>query len=188
MRKVFLIPAFLLFIHFSNLFAKDPGDKVDNFSIKNFDGKTYSINDVKDSKGLIIIFWSTKCPFVQAYNDRINDLVSSYQQKGFIFWAINSNKTESASEVDSHAKTNNYVFPVLKDENNTVADMFGATRTPEVFIINKDNVIVYHGRIDDNKDKADVTSNDLANALDEILGGKDVSIKSTKQFGCTIKR
>ncbi|HEY3250790.1 MAG TPA: hypothetical protein VGK25_06690, partial [Ignavibacteria bacterium] len=79
-------------------------------------------------------------------------------------------------------------FPVLKDENNIVADMLGAQRTPEVYILDKDKVILYHGRIDDNKDVSKVSSHDLKNALDEILAGKEVSVKSTKSFGCTIKK
>jgi hypothetical protein len=76
----------------------------------------------------------------------------------------------------------------LKDTDNKIADMFGALRTPEVFVIGKENVILYHGRIDDSKDAAEVTSHDLKNALNEILAGKEVSVKTTKSFGCTIKK
>ena len=170
------------------LFAKGPGDKVQDFTIKNYDGNTYTLSNVKDAKAVVVMFWSTQCPFVQAYNDRINELVSDYQQKGFVFWAINSNNTETASDVEQHVKKNNYIFPELKDDNNLVADIFEATRTPEVFVIGKDNVILYHGRIDDNKNKSEVTTHDLMNALNDIYSGKDVTVNSTKQFGCTIKK
>jgi peroxiredoxin len=188
MKKITLILSVLIIVLSNNLFAKGPGDKVPDFTIKNYDGNTYSLSNVKDAKGVIIVFWSAECPFVQAYNDRINDYVSEFQKKGFVFWAINSNTTESVSDVEAHAKSHNYVFPVLKDENSVVADLFEATRTPEVFVLNSDNVIVYHGRIDDNKNKSEVTTYDLQNAVNDISGGKEVAVKATKQFGCTIKR
>ena len=188
MKKYFVLFIFTFLFLNGLLTAKEPGDIVENFSVKNFDGNVYSPGDLKDSKALVVIFWSTQCPFVQAYNDRINDLVSAYQQKGFVFWMMNSNTTEAASEVETHSKSNKYVFPVLKDENSVVADLFGATRTPEVFVLNQNRVILYHGRIDDNKNKLEVTSHDLENALNDIAGGKEVTVKNTKQFGCTIKR
>ena len=172
----------------AKLFSKDPGDVIDDFTIKNYDGNIYTLSEVKDAKAVVIMFWSTQCPNVQAYNDRINELVSTYQQKGFVFWAINSNNTESSAEVAAHSSKNNYVFPVLKDENSKVADLFGATRTPEVFVLNSNREILYHGRIDDNRDIKLVTTHDLQNALDDIYNGRDVAVKTTKQFGCTIKR
>ncbi len=178
----------LAFILSSTLFTKEPGDKVEDFSITNTDGKTYSFSDSKDAKARVIMLWSSECPFVQPYNDRINDFVKEYQSKGIVFWAINSNTTESASVVEEHAKQQSYAFPMLKDLNNVVADMLGPTRTPEVYVVDQNNVILYHGRISDNKEKSKEASLDLKNALDEILLGKEVSVKSTKSFGCTIKR
>lgn len=171
-----------------NLFSKDPGEKVEDFKISNYDGKSYSFADIKDSKIRVIMFWSTECPNVQPYNDRINDFIKDYQSKGAVFWAINSNNTEPVTMVEEHARKNNYSFPVLKDANNVVADMFGATRTPEVYVIDQNNIILYHGRISDNKEKDKETSLDLKTALDEILAGKEVTVNSTKFFGCSIKR
>jgi len=189
MKKAALILSVILIILSNSIFAKGPGDKVSDFTINNYDGNVYNLSSAaKVSEGVIIMFWSAECPFVQGYNDRINDIVGEFQKKGFVFWAINSNQTESVSDVESHAKMHNYVFPVLKDENSTVADLFEATRTPEVFVINKDNIIVYHGRIDDNKNKNEVTTYDLQNALNDIYNGKEVAVKATKQFGCSIKR
>jgi len=186
MKYIFIVLLSLLL--FNSGFSKDPGDTVEPFVISNYDGNVYDLNNFPESKALIIIFWSTQCPFVQPYNDRINDFVKEYQEKGFVFWGINSNNTEPVSEVMEHTAKNGYVFPMLKDENNVVADLFEATRTPEVFILNKDRVILYHGRIEDNSYAEKVTSKDLKNALDEIFEGKDISVKSTKAFGCTIKR
>jgi len=177
-----------LVIAAANFFTKEPGDKVENFTIQNFDGNTYSLDMNKDAKATVLIFVSTQCPNVKIYDSRINDIANEYQAKGFVIWGINSNGTEPVEDVKQHSVDVNYNFPVLKDMNNTVADMLGATKTPEVFVIDKNRVVLYHGRIDDNRDIAGVTSNDLKNALNDILANKDIAVKSTKSFGCTIKR
>lgn len=179
-----------LFIFAASVFAKVPGDKADDFTVTNYDGTKYNLTEaLNNSKnGVILMFWSTECPNVQPYNDRINDYAKEYSDNGFTVWAVNSNSTEPTDEVSSHAKKNAYVFPMLKDDNNVVADLFGATRTPEVYIIGKDSTIKYHGRITDNKEKASQTSHDLGSAVGEIASGKEVTVKETKFFGCTIKR
>jgi len=186
--KYIKILSVLLLLAAANLFAKDPGDKVTNFTINNYDGKEYNLDDALKNGYVVIMFWSTECPYVQPFNDRINDYVNEFVSGGVTFWAVNSNSTESDERVKEHAAGNKYVFPMLKDKNNTVADIFEATRTPEVFVLGKDRTILYHGRIDDNSYAEKVTSSDLKNALKEILDGKEVSVKSTKSFGCTIKR
>jgi peroxiredoxin len=180
----------LLIIGFMSFksFASDPGDKADDFTLKNYDGMSYTLGDMKDSKAVVVMFWSCECPNVQPYNDRIGDFVKEYQQKGITFWAINANSTETVEQVSDHAKKNNYPFPVLKDVNNVVADKLGATRTPEVYVISPDKTILYHGRISDSKFKDQETTYDLKNALDDIIAGKEVSVKTTKSFGCSIKR
>lgn len=162
-------------------------DQID-FTLKDYDGYTYTLSEVKDAKAVVIMFWSTECPNVQAYNGRIVKIVSDYSSKGITFWGINSNSTENKGQIKSHAKENSYNFPMLIDAKNIVADKFGATKTPEVYVLDKDRNILYHGRIDNNRDESKVTSNDLKNALDEILAGKEVTVKETKAFGCTIKR
>ncbi len=187
--KSFKLLLVVLFITVSaGVFAKDPGDTVSDFTVKNFDGKEYTLSKELENGYVVIMFWSAECPYVQPFNDRINDYVNAYKGKGITFWAMNSNVTESKERVKEHSKEHNYVFPVLKDENSAVADLFEATRTPEVFVLNKDRMIVYHGRIDDNSYSEKVTTHDLKNALDEILAGKEITNKSTKSFGCTIKR
>ncbi len=177
-------------IYSSIVNSKGPGDKIEDFTIANFDNKNYNLAEALKSStsGVIVIFWSSECPVVQPYNDRINEYAKEYINKGFTVWAINSNNTESTVDVAEHAKKNNYIFSVLKDNKNIVADLFGATRTPEVFVIGKDNTILYHGRISDNKVVTEQSSHDLKIAIDEIADGKEVSVKETKAFGCGIKR
>ena len=188
MKKLKLIALIIVILAVKSTFSADPGDKVEDFSLKNYDGTSYSLSGLKDSKAVVIMFWSCTCPNVQPYNDRINDFVKEYQQKGITFLAINANSTETVDQVSEHANKNGYPFPVLKDVNNVVADKIGATRTPEVYVLSPDRSILYHGRISDSKFKEQETSLDLKNALDEILAGKDVTVKTTKSFGCSIKR
>ncbi len=189
-NKFFAI--FLLFITFSFSSAvnfKGPGDKVDDFTLKGIDGKEYNLSTALNiSSYVLVVFLSTECPFVQPYTDRLNSISSEYTSKGITMWGINANNTESIETVKAHAEQKGYPFPVLKDVKNVVADMLSATRTPEVFLIDKNKTILYHGRIDDNRDAEKVTTNDLRNALDEAIADKDISVKNTKSFGCSIKR
>lgn len=167
---------------------KGPGDKVDDFTMKNYDGTSYTLSNIKDSKAVVLMFWSTQCPWVKAYNQRVVDLANEYIKQNVTFWAINANSTETSEDIQAQATEYNYPFPELKDVNNVLADELGATRTPEIFVLDNNDVIVYHGRVDDNGDVSKVSTRDLKNALDEILSGKDVTVKNTKSFGCSIKR
>jgi len=188
-KSYFALLAAILILASSFAYAKGPGDKVEDFTLKGVDGKEYNLNTaLTNSSYVVVMFWSTECPFVQPYTDRINSIASEFGSKGIAFWGINSNNTESIEIVKSHAEEKGYPFPMLKDVKNTVADMLGATRTPEVFLIDKNKTILYHGRIDDSRDADKVTSNDLKNALDEVIAGKEITVNNTKSFGCTIKR
>ncbi len=140
-------------------------------------------------KAVAVIFIATKCPVSNAYNGRMAELGREYPAKGVAVVGINSNKTEPASEVAAHAKEHGFTFPVLKDEGNKVADAYGATHTPEVFVISPKGELLYHGRIDESQDDPkDVRSPDLRNALEAILAGRPVPAPETKAFGCSIKR
>lgn len=163
-------------------------DKVENFKLKDYNGKEYQLSDFQNSKAIVIIFVATQCPVSNAYNSRMEKLYQEYKDKGVAFIGINSNKQESVEEIKEHAKKNNLNFVILKDVNNVIADKFKASVTPEVFVLNSDFEILYHGRIDDSRKEGEVKSEDLKNALNEILAGKKVSKTETKAFGCTIKR
>lgn len=179
---------FALILMFSiQLFASDPV-KVENFKLKDFNGKEHQLSDYKDSKAIVIMFIATECPVSNAYNKRMENIYNLYKNKGVSFIGINSNKAESVSDIKSHAESNKLTFTILKDEKNIIADKFGASVTPEIFVLDRDFNVLYHGRIDDSQREQNVKSKDLQTALDEILNGKSVSTPKTKAFGCTIKR
>ncbi len=197
LKKLFynLIISFSLIIFsFAISYAADDtngyniGDIVEDFTINNYDGNIYTLSN-NEGPATIIMFWSTRCPFVQPYTQRITKLANDFMTQGITFWAINSNNTEDVDEVQSHAQEKGYPFPMLKDINNVVADQFGAERTPEIFLIDNSNMkLVYHGRIDNDKNEDKVTSEDLRNTINEFLAGQEITVTDTKAFGCTIKR
>ena len=154
------------------------------------DGKAVALRDLlAKSKAVAVVFVATKCPVSNAYNTRMAALGKEYAAKGIPLVGINSNKTEPAAEVKEHAEKHSLTFPVLKDDGNKVADAYGATHTPEVFVLDPKGNLLYHGRIDENQDDPrGVKSPDLRNALDAVLSGRPVPAAETKAFGCTIKR
>jgi peroxiredoxin len=163
-------------------------NKAENFTLKDYNGKSHSLADYKDSKVIVVMFIATQCPVSNDYNGRMAALYKDYSGKGVTFLAINSNKQESVEEITQHSQKNGFQFPVLKDPDNVIADKFNAQVTPEIFVLNPNYEILYHGRIDDSQRENEIKSSDLRNSLDEILAGKPVSKKETKAFGCTIKR
>ncbi len=178
-------------ISYNTLFSREAATKikkVENFSLKDVNGKVHSLSDYKDSKGIVLMFIATQCPVSNAYNSRMVELYNEYSKKNIAVIGINSNKQESIEEIKNHSAENVFKFPVLKDVNNVIADKFQAGHTPEIFVLNSNYEVLYHGRIDDSRDESEVEKRDLAAALNEILSGKPVSNPETKAFGCTIKR
>jgi peroxiredoxin len=163
------------------------GSTVENFNLTDINGKEQSFESLKGEKGTIIVFLSAQCPVVKAYNDRLNQIANDYKAKGINFIGINSNSTESLDWVKSHAEEH-YKFPMLIDKGNVIADKFGASATPEIFLFDTKNKLVYHGAIDNDRNGEKVTENYLRTALDETLGGKTVSKNETRAVGCTIKK
>ncbi|MEJ2049437.1 MAG: thioredoxin family protein [Calditrichota bacterium] len=162
--------------------------KVENFTLKDYSGKSHSLSDYKEAKAIVVMFIATQCPVSNAYNSRMEKLYQDYSPKDIAFIGINSNKQESVKEVAEHAKEHGFTFTILKDPDNIIADKFDAQVTPEIYVLNSNFEVLYHGRIDDSQRENKVTSQDLRTALNEILAGKKVSVTETKAFGCTIKR
>jgi peroxiredoxin len=169
-------------------FFRDQPVKVDNFTLEDYNGVKHSLTDYRNSKAVVLMFIATQCPVSNSYNDRMNALYKDYNDRQIAFVAINSNKSESVEEIKSHAKEKGFKFSVLKDWKNIVADKLGATVTPEIYILNPELELLYHGRIDNSSKIDNVTSNDLRKVLDEVLSSKPVTVTNTKAFGCTIKK
>jgi len=164
------------------------GAMIDDFKLPDADGLQHTLNSLKGKNGAVIIFVATKCPVSNAYNDRMEKVAEDYQAKGISVIGINSNSTEPASEVKSHAAEKGLKFTILKDDGNKIADRFGANHTPEAYVVHASGKLVYHGRIDNSQNTANITSNDLRDALDAVLAGKPIQKTTSVAFGCSIKR
>lgn len=185
--KILIVFSLILFLLISFSYAGEMS-KAENFTLKDYSGKSHSLSNYKDSAAVVVMFIATQCPVSNDYNNRMAALYKDYTEKGIAFLAINSNKQESVEEISTHSQKHGFQFTVLKDPDNVIADKFNAQVTPEIFVLNSNFEILYHGRIDDSQRESEIKSRDLRNALDEILAGKPVSKKETKAFGCTIKR
>lgn len=164
------------------------GTVIDDFKLPDADGSEHSLKSLMGKKGAVVIFIATRCPVSNAYNERMEQLAKDYKAKGVSVIGINSNVTEPAAEVKSHAAEKHLTFTILKDDGNRVADRLGATRTPEVYVLDAGSKLVYHGRIDNSQKVEGITANDLREALDEMLAGKSISKTGGAAFGCAIKR
>jgi len=164
------------------------GTMIDDFTLPDVDGASHSLASLKGKNGTVVIFIATKCPVSNAYNDRMEKVFEDYKAKGINVIGINANSTEPAAEVKSHAAEKGLKFTILKDDGNKIADRLGATKTPEVYMLDAKGKLAYHGRIDNSQKPEGITSNDLREALDEMTAGKAVTKTGGAAFGCTIKR
>lgn len=169
------------------------GDKATDFKLKSVDGKMYGMADYKDAKGFIVVFTCNHCPFAVKYEDRVNALAKKYKSKGYILLAINPNDP-SVQPADSfelmkvRAKEKGFAFPYLFDEGQKIYPQYGATKTPHVFLLDKNRIVKYIGAIDDNVDSAnEVKEKYLENAIAALESGKTPSPETTKAIGCSIK-
>lgn len=164
------------------------GKEAPLFELPDSEGKTHDLADHRGDQGTVIIWVSAKCPVTNAYTGRMAALAGKYEAKGFAFLGINSNRTERPEEIAAHASESGLGFPLLKDDRNVVADRYGASVTPEVYVLDAEGILRYHGRIDDSMKESGVTTRDLEAALEALLAGKPVPESETRAFGCTIKR
>jgi peroxiredoxin len=172
------------------------GDTVSDFKLKNIDGKMVSLSDYKNAKGYIITFTCNTCPYAVAYEDRIIALNNKYASKGYPVIAVMPNNPsikagDSFELMQERATSKGFTFPYLMDEKQEVFPLFGATKTPQMYVLqktNRGNVLKYIGAIDDNyKDAEAVTTKYVENAVDALLSGKVVMQTETKAIGCGIK-
>jgi peroxiredoxin len=172
------------------------GDAAANFQLKNTAGSNVSLTDFSGSKGVIVIFTSNHCPFAKAYEDRIIALNNKFASQGFPVIAINpsdpgTHQDDTVEKMKERSVSKNYGFPYLVDNLQQTAKAFGAIRTPQVFILQKNGakfVVKYIGMIDDNpQDQAGVTKLYVDEAVTNLLNQKPVVTTLTKPVGCAIK-
>jgi len=164
------------------------GSTVEDFKLPDAAGKEHSLMSLKGSKGTALIFVSTGCPVSNAYNERMEKLAQDFKARGIHVVGVNSNVAETPEMITAHAAGSKLTFPILKDKGNRIADRLGAQRTPEVYLLDASNKLVYQGRIDNAQNPQMVASSELRSAMEEILSGKPVSQTQAKAFGCSIKR
>ncbi len=169
------------------------GDTATDFSLKGTDDKMHSLSEFTDAKGYIVIFTCNHCPYSKAYEDRIIKLQEEYGPQGYPVVAINPNDPEvnaedGFEEMKVRAKEKGFNFLYLFDDGQKVYPQYGATRTPHVFLLDKERTVKYIGAIDDNVSKPEeVKEHYLANAIKALQEGKDPSPATTKAIGCGIK-
>lgn len=183
---------------FSGLYAQGykVGDVATDFKLKNIDGKMVSLADFKDANGFIVVFTCNNCPFAIAYEERIIALDAKYKKSGYPVIAINPNDP-AASPKDNFegmiakAKEKKFSFPYLFDDGQKIYPQYGATKTPHVFVLQKDKknlVVKYIGAIDNNyKDASDVTEKYVEDAVNALLTKKEIAQATTAAIGCSIK-
>jgi peroxiredoxin len=163
------------------------GSQVSDFTVMDLKGAPMTYASLKGGT-TVVIFIATRCPVSNSYNQRMNAIYDDYSRKGVKFVFINSNGNEPASEVAQHAREHGLHFAVYKDPGNVVADRFGATVTPEAFVMDAGGTIRYHGYVDDSMNPSRVHNQGLRRALDAVLAGAPPPQAETKAFGCSIKR
>lgn len=195
-----ILLAFVFFFASLSAFAAkgyNVGDIAADFSLKNVDGTMVSMADNSSAKGFIVVFTCNHCPYAKAYEDRIIALHKTYAPKGYPVIAINPNNPERQPEdsfenMVDRAKEKKFPFPYVFDATQEIATLYGATRTPHVFLLQKqaNNTlkVVYIGAIDDNTDSAEnVQDKYVENAIAAVAQGKTPDPSFTKAIGCTIK-
>lgn len=161
--------------------------------MKSVDGREVSIAEIAGKQGTLVIFTCNHCPWAKAWEQRIASLGNAYAPRGIGVIAINANDPAAYAEDDydgmvTRAKTLGLQFPYVVDRGSTVARAFGAERTPEAFLFDREGKLVYHGTVDDNAEHADLVKTAyLSDALAAVAAGTPVAVPETKALGCTIK-
>jgi len=181
-----------------NITVKDyeVGDEAADFKLKNIDGKMVSLSDFKSAKGFIVVFTCNHCPYAKKYEDRIIELDKKYKAQGYPVIAINPNDPnvqpeDGYQQMIERAKQKGFTFPYLVDEGQRIYPQYGATKTPHVFVLKKENgknIVKYIGAIDNNYDNPnDVSEYYAQDAVNALIKGEPVKMTKTVAIGCTIK-
>lgn len=165
-----------------------------DLKMKDISGKMVSIKDAVKDKGVLVMFSCNTCPYVIKNEERTVEIGNYAKKMNVGVILLNSNEAQrsdddSYDEMKKYAASKKYNWHYVIDEKSVVADAFGANRTPECFLFDKNLKLVYHGAIDDNpSDASNVTRHHLKEAINELAAGKEISVKESRSVGCTIKR
>ena len=180
----------------------EPGSKAIDFQLKGVDNKMYSLKSFEQARILVIVFSAPHCPTAQAYEDRLIKLQNEYKNQQVQLVMINPNSPEavcleergytdlgdSFEDMQIRAKEKGYNFPFLDDgKTEETSIKYGPVATPHAFVFDQNRILRYVGRIDNSEKIGSATQHDLKNAIDALLAGKEVALKQTKVFGCSIK-
>lgn len=169
------------------------GDKASDFALENVDGKMVSLSDYKDAKGFVVVFTCNTCPYSVANEDRLIALDTKYKSQGFPVIAINPNdpaaqRGEDMNAMKKRSKEKGFTFPYLFDKGQKVYPKYGATKTPHVYLLDKDLVVQYIGAIDDSsRDPEAVNKKYVEEAIEALKRGDKPSTTYTRAIGCSIK-
>lgn len=172
------------------------GRQIDDFTLVDVHGQTRSLADLADAPLAVVAFMGTECPLARLYAPRLQQLADEYADRGVAFVAIDSNVQDPLTRMSAFANQHGWKFGFWKDRDQSVADLFSITRNPTVCLLDKNRVVRYQGRIDDQYGlgttsgyaRPEIKRRDLALAIDELLAGKDVSQPTTPAGGCLIGR
>lgn len=157
-------------------------------ALQGVDDKAHSLDELKAAKAVVVVFTSDDCPVAKAYQSRLAEMNASFQDQGVVFVAINPNKNASIKQMSAHAKSSKIEFAYLHDAKQSVAKSFGATRTPEVFLLNENRQLAYTGAIDDDvRLQGKPKKRYLRDAIEAVLAGKQPAKTKTKSIGCAIR-
>ena len=170
------------------------GIKAPDFTLPDPAGEYYSLSDCSVDKGLLVIFMCNHCPYVIHIRQKLVEKIQKYQGQGITVLAINSNDfnvypDDSPVNMAFDSKTHGYTFPYLVDEQQQVAKLYGAACTPDFFLFDAKQKLVYRGQFDSARpgNKEPVTGADLSSAIEQLVAGKPVSLVQRPSMGCNIK-
>jgi peroxiredoxin len=164
--------------------ALEIGTAVPGFSGKTVQGSTFSLTEAqKNHRAIVLIFRSTLCPYSNYYNDLLRKMTTEYGRKGVLLLAVHSDRWETEADIRNHAAKYGHMFPIIRDPDGRLARLLDARRTPEVFVVDADGRLRYHGRV-----ASKIGTPDMRNALDALLAGRPINPAVTKAFGCSIDR
>lgn len=174
-------------------FLKSNLHPIPEFELKNIDNQIFKTNNI-DVKGFVVVFTCNHCPFAQLYSKRLNELYNELKAQNVMLIAINSMDTilyedEGLAFMQEKAKKEAALYPYLQDAEQKIGKVFGATHTPQAFVLWRENgelVIKYKGAIDDNSNDSKKAQNYISMAVSQLINHKKVSTPQTKSFGCKI--